>query len=183
MKTLTGRFLIATPNMTDTRFAQTVAYICEHTEQGAMALIINRPAAIKFSEIADSMEIAINNPDADNILVVDGGPVQPAMGCVIHPYGETWRSTFNINNICVTTSKDILHAIAENNFRTPAIITLGYTGWAAKQLEQELAQAQWLTCQANSEIVFDVAPEQRWQAALAILGVTPLNLNPQVGHA
>jgi putative transcriptional regulator len=183
MKTLMGRFLIATPDIDDLRFKQAVMFVCEHTKFGAMALAINRPASIEFSDIISDFEITINNSKINKIPVVKGGPVQPEMGCVIHPANSVWRSTFNLGEINVTTSKDILRALAEQAVTAPAMVTLGYARWQAQQLEQELAEYQWLTTQADADIIFELPAEQRWHAALATLGITPSNFNLQVGHA
>lgn len=183
MYDLTGRFLIATPSMDDPRFQHSVAYICEHTKEGAMALVINQPLKTPLSCIIEGMDIRITNSELNKVPVVNGGPVQPEMGCVLHPRGQTWDSTFDIGEISVTTSKDILAAMAEQNGPDTALVTLGYAAWTGNQLEWELADNVWFTSQSDLGIVFDLAPEKRWATALATLGVDLTRLFNRVGHA
>lgn len=181
---LTDHFLIAMPSLQDVNFAQTVTYICEHNENGAMGLIINRPTEIHVGEILEQMGM-----EADDTLVVAktvlmGGPVQPERGFVLHsPLGD-WESTLRVTDrIGVTTSRDVLAAIARNEGPAMSLVTLGYAGWAAGQLEQELANNAWLSTPATRDILFDLAYEQRWEAAAAKLGVDLRLLSGDAGHA
>lgn len=183
MYDLKGRFLVAMPHMDDPRFKQTVTYLCDHTEEGAIGLVINQPSSTTFSEVLDSLEIQLHNLKAKGIPVMRGGPVEPNTGFVIHPKGKVWRSTFNSGEIVdVTTSKDILESLAEQDEPSPALVALGFARWDGRQLEDELEENLWLTTRADSEIIFKVPPRQRWLAALGMLGIHPRQLTRHAGH-
>ena len=181
---LTGHFLIATPSMVDPNFFQTVIYICEHNEKGALGIVINRPTTVKLAEILDQMKIHSDNIIINEMPVLYGGPVHQERGFVIHrPIGK-WRSSFMPStHVVITTSRDILEALAGDNGPDDAIITLGYTGWGAGQLEEEVIQSTWLNCQAKEEVIFNTPYEKRWGAAAALLGITDIyNLSIDSGH-
>lgn len=183
MDNLKGRFLIATPAMDDPRFTQSVMYVCDHTEAGAMALVVNQPLPMSLSRIIEGMDINITNPKLNDIPVVNGGPMQPEMGCVIHPKEGIWKSTFELGEICVTTSKDILQALAEQAGPEKAMVTLGYASWIEGQLERELEDNFWFTSYADPKVIFDLPARQRWKAALAILHIDIARLSDRIGHA
>lgn len=181
---LTNHFLIAMPTMDDPNFFQAVIYICEHSESGALGIVINRPTTIKISEIFEQMKIKILNSTVNELPVLYGGPLHQERGFVIHrPFGE-WRSSFTTSEeIVVTTSRDILEAIASAQGPQKMLIALGFAGWEAGQIEAELLKNIWLTCPADPSILFDTPFNERWQAAALLLGVNLQSLTGDVGHA
>jgi putative transcriptional regulator len=181
---LTNQLLIAMPSLQDVNFAQTVTYICEHNENGAMGLIINRPTEIQVGEILEQMDMPAEESLSAGQTVLMGGPVQPERGFVLHSPVGHWEATMQVtDSIGVTTSRDVLAAIASNEGPASAIVTLGYAGWAAGQLEQELVNNSWLTTPVTREILFDLPFEQRWEAAAALLGIDLNLLSGEAGHA
>ena len=168
---LTNHFLIAMPNLEDGNFSQSVTYICEHDENGALGIIINRPSEISLSEILSQLHIS---PSTDEVLeqnILTGGPVQIDRGFILHsPLGQ-WESSLQVTeNIGVTTSQDIMRAIANNEGPYNCLIALGYAGWGPGQLEYELSQNTWLSCPATEEILFNTPIDRRWKAAALLLG-------------
>lgn len=181
---LNNHFLIAMPSLHDPNFYHSVTYICEHNEEGAMGIIINRPLDIRLGDVLNHMAIERKNTAAISGLIYLGGPVQPERGFVLHePLGK-WDSMLAVtNSIGVTTSRDILMAINEGEGPSRSLVALGYAGWGAGQLEQEMANNAWLSVPADSSIIFDTPIEQRWQAAAAALGIDLNNLSEDIGHA
>lgn len=182
---LENHFLIAMPTLHDPFFRRTVTYICEHSAEGAMGLIINHPIDINVPELLGKIDIDTSgiNESMPN-TVYSGGPVQTDRGFVLHSPQEGWNSSLKLSSqIMVTTSKDILEAIASNNSPEHFIITLGYSGWTAGQLEQELAQNSWLTIPADPELLFRTPSHQRWEKAAEKLGVDMRMVSSEVGHA
>ncbi|MBU1689971.1 MAG: YqgE/AlgH family protein [Gammaproteobacteria bacterium] len=186
MKTvnLTDHFLIAMPAMTDPYFAKSLTYVCEHTEQGALGVVINKPIEMTVKMLLDQIGIELESEEHAEELVHFGGPVQMDRGFVLHqPVGE-WLSTMAVNeNVGLTTSKDILEAVGRGQGPYKLLTSLGYAGWAAGQLEQELAQNAWLTVPASAAIIFDLPWEQRLPAAMQLLGVDLASLADEAGHA
>ncbi|MCW5621106.1 MAG: YqgE/AlgH family protein [Burkholderiales bacterium] len=181
---LTHHFLIAMPNMADPNFARTLTYICEHNEQGALGLVVNRPIEMTLEGLFDQVDIALNDRKWADLPVYFGGPVQVDRGFVLHRPSGSWQSTLTVTDeIGLTTSKDILEAVAQGRGPKQILVSLGYAGWAAGQLEQELGQNAWLTVPADVDVVFDVPPERRFQAAMDLLGIDPTRLSDDVGHA
>jgi putative transcriptional regulator len=181
---LTNQFLIAMPSMADQNFSQTVTYICEHNEGGAMGIVVNRPMELHLNDILQQLDIA----DAASILgeevIYIGGPVQPERGFVLHSGDKSWDSTLRITpQISVTTSRDILESIAAGEGPDNRLIALGYAGWAGGQLEEEISANSWLSGPADSQILFHMPPEKRWRAAAQLLGVDLDLLSSDVGHA
>ncbi len=180
---LTNHFLVAMPSLKDPNFHRTVTYICEHSEEGAMGIVINRPLELELPEIMSQMEI-----DAGSLLsgihAYYGGPVSMERGFVLHsPVGD-WDATLEIaDDIGVTSSRDILAAMAAGEGPSKVIVALGYSGWGAGQIEAELAQNAWLTCPATTDIMFDLDAEQKLEAAAARLGVDLNTLTTFAGHA
>jgi putative transcriptional regulator len=172
------------PAMDDPNFIQTVTYICEHNNTGALGIVINRPTTIRLTEILEQMDIHIDNQTVNDLPIFYGGPVHQERGFVIHrPFGE-WRSSFaTAEDIAVTTSRDILQAIAASEGPQKALIALGFAGWEEGQLEEELTKNIWLSCPADSKILFDTPYEIRWQAAASLLGVNISVISGDVGHA
>ncbi len=181
---LTNHFIIAMPNLEDGNFSQSVTYICEHDENGALGITINRPSEISLSEIFSQLHI---QPEDDTVLeqpILSGGPVQIDRGFILHSPTGDWESSLKVtDNIAVTTSQDIMRAIAEGRGPGRSIIALGYAGWGPGQLEYELSENAWLSCPANEQILFDTPMEKRWQAAAALLGIDLQLLSNQTGHA
>ena len=181
---LTNHFLIAMPNLADPNFFHTVTYICEHGESGAMGLVINRPIGLQLADIFEQLEIEITDPSAHELPVYSGGPVQGDRGFVLHDSHSTWDSTLRItDDISITTSMDILQAIASGKGPGKSLVALGYAGWGAGQLEDELAQNAWLNGPARSDIIFERPSDERWQAAANLLGVDLNLLSSDAGHA
>ena len=182
---LTNHFLIAMPSLADPNFTHTVTYICEHNAEGAMGVVINRPMGISLAEILPQLKIeAAMEIDPALIPLYEGGPVQREHGFVLHrPPGE-WRSSLGITKaVTLTTSQDILSAIAHGRGPDAYLIALGYAGWGPGQLEEEIAQNSWLSGPADPAILFDLPDASRWQAAAAALGVDLNLLSSEIGHA
>jgi putative transcriptional regulator len=181
---LSNHFLIAMPALADPNFHHTTTYICEHDEDGALGVVINRPLSMRLGEILEHMDIRHAPEDILTRPVYMGGPVQSDRGFVLHePIGD-WEATLQVTDkIGITSSRDILQAIAEGTGPEKSIVTLGYAGWGAGQLEQEIADNAWLSGPADSHIVFDIPSEQRWEAAAASLGVDLNLLSSDAGHA
>ena len=182
---LAGHFLIAMPAMGDPNFARGITFICQHDGDGAMGLVVNRLSDYKLGDVLQQMHMPCERVEVASTPVLMGGPVQPERGFVLHaPDERKWDSTFVISDaLAVTTSRDILAAMAEGSGPKRALIALGYAGWGAGQLEQELRDNAWLTVEANDRILFETALEDRWQAAVALVGVDPSQLSDYVGHA
>ena len=181
---LTNQFLIAMPRLADPNFHQTVTYVCAHNEDGAMGIIINRPLALDLGEVLTQMDMATVDPKIQSIPVYQGGPVQCDRGFVIHQINSEWGSSINVSDeIGVTTSRDILKSIAEGKGPKESLIALGYAGWGAGQLEQELMENAWLSGPVDSKIIFNIPCEKRWESSAALLGVDIENLSPDIGHA
>ncbi|MBL8483585.1 MAG: YqgE/AlgH family protein [Rhodocyclaceae bacterium] len=181
---LTNHFLIAMPAMVDRNFARTLTYVCEHNEQGALGIIVNRPIDMSLVDLFERIDIKLDAKDHAALPVYFGGPVQTDRGFVLHrPVGE-WQSTLAVEgSIGLTSSRDILQAFGASGKPTDILVSLGYAGWAAGQLEFELAQNAWLTVKADPEIIFSLPPEERLPAAMQLLGVDFLKLSDVAGHA
>lgn len=181
---LTDHFLIAMPNMVDPHFSRTLTYVCEHNDQGALGLVVNRPLDMTLSALLAQVDVAHAAPMLQKVPVHFGGPVQVDRGFVLHqPVGE-WQSTLAVNGqIGLTTSRDVLVAVGNGEGPSKLLVTLGYAGWAPGQLENELAQNAWLTVQAAPEVIFDLPCEERLPAAMQLLGIDFARLSEQVGHA
>ncbi|MEK1906663.1 MAG: YqgE/AlgH family protein [Pseudomonas sp.] len=181
---LKHHFLIAMPHMADPNFAQTVTYLIEHNEQGAMGLVINRPNDLSLADVLEQLRPDDTPPALCHSLpIFAGGPVQTDRGFVLHPAGHSFQATLELGELALSTSQDVLFAIAEGSGPDKHLITLGYAGWEAGQLEAELADNAWLTCPADNDILFDLPFDQRLSAAAARLGVNLSLLTAQAGHA
>ncbi|SFA99978.1 putative transcriptional regulator [Poseidonocella pacifica] len=180
---LTGHLLIAMPGMGDPRFEHAVVFLCAHSRDGAMGLIINKPADVRFAELLDQLEI--NGTVGRDLGVHFGGPVESARGFVLH--SSEYRSNIATMELAggfgMTATLDILEDIAQGRGPDRLIMALGYAGWGPGQLEGEIAQNGWLTCAARSDIVFDLPDTQKWSASLKHLGVEALALSGTAGHA
>ena len=182
---LTDQFLIAMPGLADPNFFQTVTYICEHDDGGAMGIIINRPLNLSLGELLEHLDITAVRSEARKIPLYSGGPVQPEQGFVLHTPLGNWDASLQITDtIAVTTSRDILQALAlDKESPRQVLIALGYAGWGPGQLEQEMAANAWLSGPADPEILFQTDHDKRWAAAAALLGVDLRLLSGDTGHA
>jgi putative transcriptional regulator len=182
---LANQFLIAMPALTEPTFAQTVTFVCEHNAQGALGIVINRPMQMKLSEVFQQLKLAEPPPVIAKNPVLQGGPVQTDRGFVVHPAGQiAWEHTLKVSErIHVTTSRDILDAMSRGEGPETAFIALGYAGWNAGQLENEVAQNAWPTAPCDERILFDMPFDKRWHAAGRLLGIDLATISPQAGHA
>ena len=185
---LTGHFLIAMPAMTDPYFSGTLIYICEHTEQGALGIIVNRPIDMTLEALFEKIEVPLETNGFDRMPVYFGGPVQTERGFVLHEKlgGEpsAYSSTMSVpGGLEMTTSRDVLEALSNGAGPKRVLITLGYSGWEAGQLEDELGRNGWLTVDADPAIIFDTPIEKRYERAVSLLGIDPRMLSQEAGHA
>ena len=181
---LTGHFLIAMPSLNDGFFNQAVTYICEHDENGSFGIIINQQTGITLKQIAKEMAIETEDDYHDKQQVFIGGPVDQGRGFILHRPTGNWQSSLKVsNNIALTTSKDILQAIVNNEGPEDNIVALGYAGWAAGQLDSEMASNTWLSCPADEQIIFNTPIAERWKAAANLIGVDLSLLSSDAGHA
>lgn len=181
---LTNHFLIAMPAMADPNFSRTLTYICEHNADGALGIVVNRPTEMSLATLFDQVSIPLEQEYLAKQPVYFGGPVQNDRGFVLHRPAGDWQSSLQINDeLALTSSRDILAAIGDTGEPAEFILTLGYAGWAAGQLEWELSQNAWLTVPASTHIMFALPPEERLPAALQLLGVDFSNLSDVAGHA
>ncbi len=181
---LTNHFLIAMPAMVDPNFSRSLTYICEHNDKGALGLVVNRPSDMTLSSLFRRLDLPLAGRRLGRTAVFNGGPVQTDRGFVLHqPVGE-WKSTLLVEErVGLTTSMDILKAVGKGAGPEKLLVTLGYSGWAAGQLENEILQNAWLTVAAQDTILFDIPAAQRLPAAMALLGVDYARLSEVAGHA
>jgi len=185
---LANHFLIAMPSTQDPMFGGSVVYLCEHNEHGAMGVIINKPTEMNIETLLDRIDIKVDLTrqirQETKKLVMFGGPVQDDRGFVLHAPGASFTSTMEIcDSIAFTTSRDILDAVAQGRGPHQLLVSVGYAGWGPGQLEEEMMKNGWLTVQAEPGIVFDLPIEQRFDAAIKLLGFDPMKLSGQAGHA
>ena len=184
----TNQFLIAMPGMADETFAGTVVYLCEHNEQGALGLVINKPIDIKLRNLFEKVELKLGQEALADQPVYFGGPVQTERGFVLHEKlgdGDShYNSTLSVpGGLAMTTSKDVLEAMADGAGPRRVLVTLGYSGWQAGQLEDEIGRNGWLTVDADPTVIFDTPIEQRYDRAVSLLGIDPRMLTQEAGHA
>lgn len=181
---LKHHFLIAMPHMADPRFANSLIYLCDHNEDGAMGLVINHPSELHLADILEQLQPALDRPGTvANFPVYNGGPVQTERGFVLHRGPEQWEASMDLGQLQLTTSRDILLDMAHGIGPAEALLALGYAGWEAGQLDQELADNVWLSCPADPHILFQLPSEERLFAAARSLGIDLRLLSSQVGHA
>ena len=190
---LTHHFLIAMPGLEDESFARSVVYLCEHSERGALGLIINKPTDITLKGLFDKVDLSLRREDLTKEPVFQGGPVQTERGFVLHEpmpmdKGDTdesvYASTMTIpGGLEMTTSKDVLEALSTGAGPRRVLITLGYSSWGEGQLESELAENAWLTVAADLSVIFDTPVPERYDRALSLLGLQAWMLSPEAGHA
>jgi putative transcriptional regulator len=185
---LTNQFLIAMPGMADDAFAGSVVYMCEHNEKGALGLVINKPISLTVGNLFEKVELNLPDESLAARPVFYGGPVQTERGFVLHErldeQGGHYNATLAIpGGLEMTTSRDVLEALSHGAGPRKLLVTLGYSGWAAGQLEEEIGRNGWLTVDAAPEIIFETPVEQRYERALALLGIDPRMLSTEAGHA
>ena len=181
---LTNQFLIAMPAMGDPNFSKTVTYVCAHNDEGAMGIVINRPLDLELNEVFSQMNIATPGSTLKFQPVYQGGPVQRDRGFIIHKPTQDWESTIQVTGeLAVSTSRDILEAMGQGEGPGATLVALGYAGWGAGQLEQEMGHNAWLSGPASLEIIFNTPPDRRWQCAVAEMGVDLSSLSNDIGHA
>lgn len=182
---LSNHFLIAMPGMADSNFDGTVVFIAEHDERGALGIVVNRPLELDLGELFDRIDVPLRPRELARRPVYFGGPVQTERGFVLHePVGGHYSSSLTIpGGLEMTTSKDVLEALSNGAGPKKVLVTLGYSGWSAGQLEDEIARNGWLTVSASPEIIFDTPVELRYERALSLLGVHPGMLMQEAGHA
>ena len=190
---LTHHFLIAMPGLDDATFARSVVYVCEHSERGALGLVINKPSDISLKGLFDKVQLPLGRDDLQRLPVFQGGPVQTDRGFVLHepffseadkPEEPVYASTMSIpGGLEMTTSKDVLEALSTGNGPRRVLVSLGYSAWGEGQLESELGDNSWLTVDADLAVIFDTPVDQRYDKALELLGLQIWMLSPQAGHA
>ncbi len=187
----TNQFLIAMPGMGDGTFAGTVVYMCEHNDKGALGLVINKPIDIKLKNLFEKVELTLDRSDLADAPVYFGGPVQAERGFVLHEklggeegQGGHYNSSLQIpGGLEMTTSKDVLEALSNGAGPKKVLVTLGYSGWGAGQLEDEMSRNGWIHVNAQADIIFDTPVEQRYARALSLLGIDAHMLSQDAGHA
>ena len=190
---LTNHFLIAMPGLEDAAFSRSVIYVCEHSERGALGLVINKPSDINLKGLFDKVQLPLGRDDLQQLPVFQGGPVQTDRGFVLHeaffspadkPDEPVYASTMSIpGGLEMTTSKDVLEALSSGKGPRRVLVSLGYSAWGEGQLESELGDNSWLTVDAYLGVIFDTPVEQRYDKALGLLGLEMWMLSPQAGHA
>lgn len=182
---LKNHFLIAMPSLSDPFFYHSVIYLCEHSEQGSMGLIINKPTQIMLDELLEHLHITCAAPSAKTTPILFGGPVDKNQGMVLHDHIQgSWTNSIEVtDDIFLTSSTDILQAIGRGQAPENMLVALGYASWGEGQLEQELAENSWLTCPANKDILFTSPSQKCWQKAAALIGVDINLLSDDVGHS
>ncbi|MDX3925523.1 MAG: YqgE/AlgH family protein [Shinella sp.] len=187
---LDGQFLIAMPGMHDMNFARTVVYICAHSEDGAMGFVINRPQPLSFSDVLLHLQLVgedelIRLPGGTRDFPIrSGGPVESGRGFVLHSDDYMSESSIPVSDdICLTATLDIVRAISRGRGPERGLMMLGYAGWGAGQIENEITSNGWLTCPAQEDLIFDMGLEDKYDRALALMGITPAMLSTEAGHA
>ena len=180
---LSNQFLMAMPGRVEGSLAGTVIYVCEHTHNGALGLVINRPTDLTLGGLLERLELELEIAPAHEAPVFFGGPVQTDRGFVLHAPAGDYTSSILLGDLALTTSRDVLQAVADGKGPARLLVTLGYAGWGAGQLESEMSQNAWLNVTADQHIIFDVPPDERYPAAMKLLGIDPALLAGEAGHA
>ncbi|MFT6779443.1 MAG: putative transcriptional regulator [Paraglaciecola sp.] len=185
MESLQNYLLIASPSMDDPYFARTVTYICEHNEHGAMGLVINQPVGMKLKELVEQVDnkAEVIDEKAEDIILA-GGPVSQDRGFILHTSQLGWISSLTMTpQIMVTTSKDIISSLGNKDAPEKSLIMLGYAGWTAGQLEEEIQTNSWLMVEADADILFNTPIHKKWETAVQRLGIDVWQIGPDIGHA
>ncbi|WP_249411678.1 MULTISPECIES: YqgE/AlgH family protein [Marinomonas] len=178
-----NHFLISMPHLDDPHFEHTVIYLCEHTKAGAMGIIINRPSNVDFTELADHLGIQIHSPRLTSEPIYTGGPVEAERGFILHTTDKVWSNTLRVTDeVSLSASLEALEDIAQGNGPEAFRITLGCAGWDAGQLETEIANNDWLVCEADLDVLFHTPSDMQFTAATRVLGIDMTRLSPDIGH-
>lgn len=181
---LNNHFLIAMPSLADPNFSQTVTLICDHSDRGALGIIVNKSLNMSLGDVFTQLGLDYMRSSASERAVLRGGPVQTERGFVLHRRSGAWESTLPVSSgLQLTTSRDILDALAAGQGPEEAVVALGYAGWEAGQLEEEIVQNAWLTVNASERLLFETPLEERWHEAGQLLGIDLSRLSPDAGHA
>ena len=181
---LTNQLLIAMPGMADPNFSTTVTLICEHNDDGALGIIINRPLSLKLSGLFEQLSVDDADPDVASSPVMAGGPVGTERGFVLHDKNHSFENTLSVSDdIQLTLSRDVIDAMAAGDGPEKSLVAVGYAGWEAGQLEEEMMLNAWLNVPATPELVFDTPFEERWDSAARLLGIDMASISPDAGHA
>ncbi len=181
---LDNQFLIAMPTLDDPNFARVVSVVCQHGEDGALGIVVNRPAQMQLGDLLEQLEIKVEVPGIAEQPIFVGGPVQQDRGFVLHETCDEYDSSYAVaDNLRLTTSRDVLEAIAQGRGPKRHLVALGYAGWSSGQLEEELKDNAWLSTPVDLDLLFDTPSDQRWAAATALLGFDPMALANYAGHA
>ncbi|HVN99856.1 MAG TPA: YqgE/AlgH family protein [Steroidobacteraceae bacterium] len=184
LSSLANNLLVAMPSLADGHFAQSVTLVCEHSEKGALGIVLNKPLEMKLGDVLAQMKLDASDARTSELPVLRGGPVHTDRGFVLHRPGGAWDSTHKISEqVQVTTSRDVLAAMARGEGPRDAFIALGYAGWEPGQLEQEILDNAWLSLPASEQLIYEIPFEQRWQAAWQMLGVHSSRVSLVAGHA
>jgi putative transcriptional regulator len=179
-----NHFLIAMPNMADENFGGALVLVAEHSDRGALGLVVNRPTDITMGTLFERIDLSLAGQPLADEPVLFGGPVQSDRGFVLHQPVGGWSSSVTVGDgLALTSSKDVLEAVARGEGPDRLLVTLGYAGWGPGQLEQEIGQNAWLTVPASADLLFEVPLDQRFERAFRKLGIDPLLLSPAAGHA
>lgn len=186
-ESLANQFLIAMPSLDDPNFERSVTLICEHTPEGALGLIINKTTSLSLEQVFQQLELTGHNEELPDGPVMHGGPVATSRGFVLHDTGDDdpqWDSTLQLRDgLGLTTSRDIMEAMASGRGPDNALFALGYAGWTAGQLESEMADNAWLSVDSTDKLIFDTPIDDRWDAATRLLGIDPSRLSSVAGHS
>jgi putative transcriptional regulator len=181
---LANQLLIALPSLADPNFSRSVTLICQHDDDGAMGVVVNRASEYTLGDVFEQMGIDTGDDSLRDQVVLAGGPVHPERGFVLHDGGQAWDSSLIVaEGLFVTTSRDVLEAIARGEGPSRSAVALGCAGWGAGQLEYELTENSWLTVQSDAELLFSTPLETRWQAAAGRIGVDMARVADYSGHA
>lgn len=184
MSYLEQQFLIAMPGLEDPNFSRGVTLLCQHNDEGALGITINRPSELTLSELLSQVGLNCQEQSLADLRVFDGGPVHRERGFVLHSPDKQYETSMSVGpDILITTSKDVLESIAAGDGPERFLVALGYAGWGAGQLEEEMRDNAWLNVMADAELLFDLPVEQRWASAVARLGIDAGRLQPLGGHA
>jgi putative transcriptional regulator len=184
---LENHFLIAMPSMEDPVFGGAVVYICEHNDKGVLGVIINKPTDMTMEILFERIDLAISSGLHSNVVnepIMFGGPVQDDRGFVLHTPGTPYSSSLTVTSeVAFTTSIDVLEAVANGSGPQRLLVSIGYAGWSPGQLEDEIGRNGWLTVGADPHVLFDLPIEERYNAAIKLLGIDPMMLASEAGHA
>ncbi|MDY6942148.1 MAG: YqgE/AlgH family protein [Pseudomonadota bacterium] len=181
---LINQYLIAMPGLADQNFANTVTYVCEHSEDGALGIVVNRPSELHLSDLMRQMDLDPPANERFDPIIFHGGPMSPERGFVLHPREYEWEATIHVSgDVSVSSSRDALISISRGDGPKDYLISLGYAGWGPGQLEQEILSNAWLNVPAKTEIMFQTPATERWQAAAALIGIDLDRLSSDAGHA